>query len=72
MIGQMEFEVQLERDKIDAKRNINQEYISWVAGLGGIMKNIAGEKVFNQGSRCAFGETEETIIDINLNAKSES
>ena len=43
MIGQMEFEVQLERDKIDAKRNINQEYISWVAGLGGIMKNIAGE-----------------------------
>ena len=40
---QMEFELQLERDKIEAKRNINQEYISWVAGTGSILKGLAGD-----------------------------
>ncbi len=40
---QMQFELQLERDKIEAKRNINQEYISWVAGTGSILKGLAGD-----------------------------
>jgi len=40
---QMEFELQLERDKIEAKRNINQEYISWIAGTGNILKGLAGD-----------------------------
>jgi hypothetical protein len=40
---QMQFELQLERDKIDAKRNINLEYISWVAGTGSILKGLAGD-----------------------------
>lgn len=40
---QMEFELQLERDKIEAKRNINQEYISWIAGTGSILKGLAGD-----------------------------
>ena len=40
---QMEFELQLERDKIKAKRNINQEYISWIAGTGSILKGLAGD-----------------------------
>ena len=43
LMGQMQFELQLERDKIDAKRNINQEYISWVAGTGSILKGLAGD-----------------------------
>ena len=36
-------EIDLEQMKIDAKRNINQEYISWVSGLSGIFKGLAGE-----------------------------
>ena len=36
-------EIQLERDKIEAKKNINLEYVSWIQGIGGIMKGIAGE-----------------------------
>jgi len=40
---QMQFELQLERDKIEAKRNINLEYISWVAGTGSILKGLAGD-----------------------------
>lgn len=36
-------EIQLERDKIEAKKNINLEYVSWIQGVGGIMKGIAGE-----------------------------
>ena len=43
LVEQTMFEVQLEQDKIEAKRNINQEYVSWVAGLGSILKGIAGE-----------------------------
>ena len=43
LMEQMQFELQIERDKIEAKRNINQEYISWVSGLGGILKGIAGD-----------------------------
>ena len=40
---QAQQEIELERNKIEAKRNINQEYISCLGGLGGILKNIAGE-----------------------------
>ena len=36
-------ELELERMKIDAKKNINQEYVSWVSGLGDVFKNIAGD-----------------------------
>ena len=36
-------EIQLERDKFEAKKNINLEYVSWIQGVGGIMKGIAGE-----------------------------
>ncbi len=43
LMEQMQFELQIERDKIDAKRNINQEYISWVSGVGSIMKGLANE-----------------------------
>ena len=43
LMEQMQFELQIERDKIDAKRNINLEYISWVGGLGTIMQGFARE-----------------------------
>lgn len=36
-------EIQLERDKFEAKKNINLEYVSWIQGVGGIMKGLAGE-----------------------------
>lgn len=36
-------EIQLERDKLEAKKNINLEYVSWIQGVGGIMKGLAGE-----------------------------
>lgn len=42
-LEQMEFELQIERDKIEAKRNINEEYISWIAGTGSILKGLAGD-----------------------------
>lgn len=42
-MSQAEQEIELERNKIEAKRSINQEYISWFAGLGSIIKGIAGE-----------------------------
>ena len=42
-MSQAEQEIELERNKIEAKRNINKEYISWFAGLGSIMKGIAGD-----------------------------
>jgi len=43
LMEQMQFELQIERDKIDAKKNINLEYISWVSGVGSIMKGFAQE-----------------------------
>lgn len=36
-------ELDLERQKIEAKKNINQEYVSWVQGLSSVFSNIAGE-----------------------------
>ena len=36
-------EIDLEKMKIDAKRNINQEYVSWVSGLGSVFQGLAGE-----------------------------
>ena len=33
-------EVDLEKDKIDRKREINEEYIGWVQGLGGVFSSI--------------------------------
>jgi len=42
-MSQAEQEIELERNKIEAKKSINQEYISWFAGLGNIIKGIAGE-----------------------------
>jgi hypothetical protein len=42
-MSQAEQEIELERNKIDAKKNINQEYVSWVQGLSGIFKSIAGD-----------------------------
>ena len=36
-------ELELERQKIDAKKNINQEYIDWFGGLGSIMKSISND-----------------------------
>lgn len=42
-MSQAEQELELERNKIEAKRNINMEYVSWVQGLGNIFKGIAGE-----------------------------
>jgi hypothetical protein len=29
--------------KVDSKKSINQEYVSWISGLGDVFKNIAGE-----------------------------
>ena len=42
-IERVQREIDLEQMKIDAKKNINQEYISWVQGLSSIFKTIAGE-----------------------------
>jgi hypothetical protein len=42
-MSQAEQEIELERNKIEAKRNINQEYVSWVQGLSSVFKSIAGE-----------------------------
>lgn len=42
-LEEMNREIELEQMKIDAKKNINQEYISWVSGLGSVMRNLAGE-----------------------------
>ncbi len=36
-------ELELEQMKVDAKRSINEEYVSWFSGLGTIFRNIAGE-----------------------------
>lgn len=36
-------EADIERRKIQAMKNVNSEYISWLGGIGSIMKNIAGE-----------------------------
>jgi hypothetical protein len=36
-------EIDLEKMKIDAKKNINQEYVSWVSGLSSVFQGIAGE-----------------------------
>ena len=36
-------EIDLERQKIDAKMAINQEYISWLGGLGSVLSDLAGE-----------------------------
>lgn len=36
-------ELELEQMKVDSKRSINEEYISWFSGLGTIFRNIAGE-----------------------------
>jgi len=36
-------ELELEQMKVDAKRSINEEYVSWFSGLGSIFRNIAGE-----------------------------
>lgn len=40
---QAEQEIELERNKIEAKRQINLEYASWAQGLGDIFAGIAGE-----------------------------
>ncbi len=42
-LEEMNREIELEQMKIDAKKNINQEYVSWVGGLGNLMRNLAGE-----------------------------
>ena len=42
-MSQAEQEIELERNKIEAKKNINQEYVSWAQGLSGVFKSIAGE-----------------------------
>ncbi len=42
-MSQAEQEIELERNKLEAKKNINQEYVSWVQGLSGVFKSIAGE-----------------------------
>ena len=42
-IERMQEEIDLEQQKIDRKKEINAEYISWVAGLSGVLKGIAGE-----------------------------
>ena len=36
-------EADIERRKIEAMKNVNSEYVSWLGGIGSIMKNIAGE-----------------------------
>ena len=40
---QAEQEIELERNKIEAKRQMNLEYASWAQGLGDIFAGIAGE-----------------------------
>jgi hypothetical protein len=42
-MSQAEQEIELERNKIEAKRQINLEYASWAQGLGDIFAGIAGE-----------------------------
>jgi len=42
-MSQAEQEIELERNKLEAKKNINQEYVSWVQGLSGVFKSISGE-----------------------------
>jgi len=42
-IERVQREIDLEQMKIDAKKNINEEYVSWVSGLSNIFKTIAGE-----------------------------
>jgi len=36
-------ELELEQMKVDSKRSINEQYVSWFSGLGTIFRNIAGE-----------------------------
>jgi hypothetical protein len=36
-------EADIEKRKIEAMKNVNLEYVSWISGVGTIMKNIAGE-----------------------------
>ncbi len=40
---QAEQEIELERNKIEAKRQMNLEYASWAQGLGDIFASIAGQ-----------------------------
>ena len=42
-MSQAEQEIELERNKIEAKRQMNLEYASWAKGLGDIFAGIAGE-----------------------------
>ena len=36
-------ELEIEKQKIEAMKNVNSEYVSWISGVGTIMKNIAGD-----------------------------
>jgi hypothetical protein len=42
-IETMDQEIELERMKIESKKQINLEYVSWVGGLSDVFKGIAGE-----------------------------
>ena len=42
-IETMDQEIELERMKIESKKQINLEYVSWVGGLSQVFKGIAGE-----------------------------
>lgn len=42
-LEEMNREIELEQMKIDAKKSINQEYVSWFSGLGNLMRNLAGD-----------------------------
>lgn len=43
LMSQQEFEVNLERDKIEAKKNINLEYVSWISGLGDVFSSLSNQ-----------------------------
>ena len=42
-MNQAEQEIELERNKLEAKRQMNLEYASWAQGLGDIFASIAGQ-----------------------------
>ena len=77
-IETMDQEIELERMKIEAKKQINLEYVSWAGGLGQIFKNIAGDNealaktalILEKGSKIASIIIETTAANQKILAAS--
>ena len=75
-IETMDQEIELERMKIESKKQINLEYVSWVGGLSQVFKGIAGENeglakaalVLEKGSIVERGKHDELVAKGGLYA----